>query len=78
MNRPKLNLMLQELPTLQPEYVITWKNDKLGHNRGDLLKIKAAIRNAGARLEYVEGIEPESILLEGFTDAFAEYYSLQL
>ena len=59
-----------------------WKNDRLGRNRADLLRVKQAIRMAGARLKYIEGFsptdDPDSILVEGMSDAFAEYYSRQL
>lgn len=38
--------------------------------------------SSGARVHYVEGISPndspDSVLMEGVTDAFTEYYSLQL
>lgn len=43
---------------------------------------KQAIRSVGARVHYIEGISPtdspDSVLMEGVADAFAEYYSLQL
>lgn len=74
--------MLRELPNIQPAYVAVWKNDRLGRDRYDLLVTKRAIAKAGARVHYIEGISPtehaESILLEGLSDSFADYYSAQL
>lgn len=81
-DRPEFQLMLRELPSVRPAYVAVWKNDRLGRNRADLLRVKQAIRMAGARLKYIEGFsptdDPDSILVEGMSDAFAEYYSRQL
>ncbi|WP_183373742.1 recombinase family protein [Helcobacillus massiliensis] len=80
--RPEFQLMLRELPSIRPSYVAVWKNDRLGRDRMDLLKVKNAIRMAGAKLHYIEGFsptdDPDSILVEGLSDAFAEYYSRQL
>ncbi|MBR5949929.1 MAG: recombinase family protein [Actinomycetaceae bacterium] len=81
-DRPEYQLMLRELETIRPAYVAVWKNDRLARDRAELLFAKQAIRNAGARLHFIEGISPtdsaDSVLIEGITDAFAEYYSLQL
>jgi len=81
-DREGLQLMLRELPQLRPAYVAVWKNDRLGRDRADLLKVKSRIRMVGARLHYIEGVSPtdaaESILLESLSDAFAEYYSINL
>lgn len=81
-NRPGYQLMLRELPKIKPAYVAVWKNDRLARDRAELLLAKQAIRAAGARVHYIEGISPtdspDSVLMEGVADAFAEYYSLQL
>ena len=81
-NRPGYQLMLRELPKIKPAYVAVWKNDRLARDRAELLLAKQAIRVAGARVHYIEGISPtdspDSVLMEGVADAFAEYYSLQL
>ena len=81
-DRPEFQQMLRELPAIKPAYVAVWKNDRLGRDRLDLLKVKNEIRLNGARLHYIEGFSPteaaESILVEGMSDAFAEYYSRQL
>lgn len=53
--RPEFQLMLRELPSIRPSYVAVWKNDRLGRDRMDLLKVKNAIRMAGAKLHYIEG-----------------------
>jgi len=74
--------MLRELPKIKPAYVAVWKNDRLARKRTELILVKQTIRKAGARVHYIEGISPtdspDSVLMEGVADAFAEYYSLQL
>ena len=81
-DRPGYQLMLKELPSIQPAYVAVWKNDRLARDRGELLFAREIIRKAGARLHYIEGISPtdsaDSILMEAMSDAYAEYYSAQL
>ena len=74
--------MLHELPNIKAAYVAVWKNDRLARDRAELILVKQAIRAAGARVHDIEGISttdsPDSVLMEGVADAFAEYYSLQL
>lgn len=81
-DRPGYQLMLRNLKKIKPAYVAVWKNDRLARDRAELLLVKQAIRSVGARLHYIEGISPtdspDSVLMEGVADAFAEYYSLQL
>lgn len=81
-DRPGYQLVLRDLKTIKPTYVADWKNDHLAGDRAELILVRQAIRSVGARLHYIEGISPtdspESVLTEGVTDAFAEYYSLQL
>ncbi len=81
-DRPGYQLMLRDLPKINPAYVAVWKNDRLARDRAELLLVKQAIRSVGARLHYIEGISPndspDSVLMEGVADAFAEYYSRQL
>lgn len=81
-DRPGYQLMLRDLKKIKPAYVAVWKNDRLARDRAELLLVKQAIRSVGARLHYIEGISPtdspDSVLMEGVADAFAEYYSLQL
>lgn len=81
-DRPGYQLMLRDLPKIKPAYVAVWKNDRLARDRAELLLVKQAIRSVGARLHYIEGISPndspDSVLMEGVADAFAEYYSRQL
>ena len=57
-DRPEFQLMLRELPSVRPAYVAVWKNDRLGRNRADLLRVKQAIRMAGARLKLHRGLLP--------------------
>ncbi|WP_392452444.1 recombinase family protein [Corynebacterium dentalis] len=81
-DRPQFKRMLRELTSIKPAYVAVWKNDRLGRDRMDLLKVKKHIRLVGARLHYIEGFsptdDPDSILVEGMSDAYAEWYSRQL
>ena len=81
-NRPGYQLMRRELPKIKPAYVAVWKNDRLARDRAELLSVRQAIKDAGARIHYIEGISPtdapDSVLMEGVADAFAEYYSAQL
>ena len=81
-DRPGYQLMLRELPKIKPAYVAVWKNDRLARKRTELILVKQTFRKAGARVHYIEGISPtdspDSVLMEGVADAFAEYYSLQL
>ena len=81
-DRSGYQLMLRELPKIKPAYVAVWKNDRLARDRAELTLVKRTIRKAGARVHYIEGISPtdspDSVLMEGVADAFAEYYSLQL
>lgn len=81
-DRPGYQLMLRNLKKIKPAYVAVWKNDRLARDRAELLLAKQAIRAAGARVHYIAGISPtgspDSVLMEGVADAFAEYYSLQL
>lgn len=75
-------MILLDLKKIKPAYVAVWKNERLARDRAELLLANQAIRAAGARLHYIEGISPsdspDSVLVEGVADAFAEYYSLQL
>lgn len=81
-DRPGYQLMLRELKKIKPAYVAVWKNDRLARDRAELILVKQTIRSVGSRLHYIEGISPtdspDSVLMEGVADAFAEYYSLQL
>lgn len=81
-DRPGYQLMLRDLKKIRPAYVAVWKNDRLARDRAELILVKQTIRSVGARLHYIEGISPtdspDSVLMEGVADAFAEYYSLQL
>ena len=81
-DRPGYQLMLRDLKKIRPAYVAVWKNDRLARDRAELLLVKQTIRSVGAKLHYIEGISPndspDSVLMEGVADAFAEYYSRQL
>ncbi len=81
-DRPGYQLMLRDLKKIKPAYVAVWKNDRLARDRAELLLVKQTIRSVGAKLHYIEGISPndspDSVLMEGVADAFAEYYSRQL
>ncbi|WP_454935173.1 recombinase family protein [Actinomyces oris] len=74
--------MLRDLNKIKPAYVAVWKNDRLAGDRAELLVVKQANGSIGARLHHIEGVSPndspDSVLMEGVADAFAECYSLQL
>ena len=80
--RPQYQLMLSEIKKLKPTALILWKTDRLGRNRYELAIAKKAIRDAGCKIYYVAEVtpddSPESVLMEGFSDALAEYYSRNL
>lgn len=57
-DRPGFQQMLRELPSIKPAYVAVWKNDRLGRDRGERLKVKNQIRLASAKLQYIEGFSP--------------------
>ena len=82
MERPGLQKMLAEVPTIRPAYLVTWKVDRLGRDRRDLMEIRHRLMAAGVRIHYIEGIDPseaaESVLMESVFDGFAEFYSLNL
>lgn len=81
-DRQGYQLMLHELLKIKSAYVAVWKNDRLARDRAELILVKQAIRAAGAHVHHIEGISPtdspDSVLMEGVADAFAEHYSLQL
>ena len=43
-DRPGFQQMLRELPSIRPSSVVVWKNDRLGRDRLDLLRVKHEIR----------------------------------
>nr|WP_281727612.1 recombinase family protein [Actinomyces procaprae] len=59
MDRPDLQKMLAEVPTIRPAYLATWKVDRLGR---DLMEIRHQLIVAGVRIHYIEG-RPEWIVL---------------
>ncbi|MDO5501287.1 MAG: recombinase family protein [Propionibacteriaceae bacterium] len=81
-DRPEFQQMMRELPSIRPAYVAVWKNNRFGRDRLDLVVTKRQIRSLGIRVHYIEGQsptdDPDSSLLEGVNDAFAEYFSRQL
>lgn len=61
--------MLRDQPRIKPAYVAVWKNDRPARDRAELILVEQTIREAGARVHYIEGIpptdSPDSVLMEG-------------
>ena len=81
-DRPGFRQMLSEVGKIKPHVLILWKTDRLGRDKYILTMAKKTIRDSGCEIRMVaESIPtnvPEGVLIEGFLDSFAEYYSIQL
>lgn len=80
-DRPAFQQMMKDVEKHQFGIIITWKVDRIGRNREEIVFNKYKIKKHGARLEYVaealpEG--PEAVILESVLEGMAEYYSLSL
>lgn len=75
--------MMREIEEIKPAYLVMWKNDRLGRNVMDVLNAKQAIRAAGCRIHYIEGVDPneddpDTFLIELLMDGMAAHYSTSL
>lgn len=81
-DRPGFRQMLSEVGKIKPHVLILWKTDRLGRDKYILTMAKKTIRDSGCEIRMVaESIPtngPEAVLMEGFLDSIAEYYSIQL
>ncbi len=80
-DRPELQRMLAELKTLDAQYVIVHKVDRLARNRADDVAIHLEIQKAGASLvSATENIDetPSGMLVHGIMSSIAEFYSRNL
>ena len=81
-DRPGFRQMLSEVGKIKPHVLILWKTDRLGRDKYILTMAKKTIRDSGCEIRMVaESIPtnvPEGVLIEGFLDSIAEYYSIQL
>ncbi len=80
-NRPVLQQMLRELPSLGVKYLIVHKVDRLARNRLDDAQLYEQLLGMGIRLVSAsENIDetPAGRLMHGMLATFAEYYSNNL
>ncbi|MGH2853022.1 MAG: recombinase family protein [Solirubrobacteraceae bacterium] len=80
-DRPALQYMLKELPTLRVKYLIVHKVDRLARNRLDDATLYQKLVGMGIKLVSAsENIDetPAGQLMHGMLAAFAEYYSNNL
>ncbi len=80
-DRPDFQRMLADAKKKQFKYIIVWKLDRFARNRYDSAVHKAELKKCGVRvISATENItdEPEGIMLEGFLESLAEYYSANL
>ncbi len=80
-NRPVLQQMLRELPTLGVKYLIVHKVDRLARNRLDDAQLYEQLVGMGIKLVSAsENIDetPAGRLMHGMLATFAEYYSNNL
>lgn len=78
-DRPGFQQMLSEVAKIRPNTLIAWKTDRLGRDMYVLAMAKKKIRDAGCKIhllaENIPTDGPESVLVEGILDAFAEFTS---
>lgn len=79
--REQFQEMLKDAKKKRFSIIILWKTDRFGRSREEIVLNKRYCRNYGVHIECVaefipEG--PESVIVEGAIESFAEYYSLQL
>lgn len=80
-DRPNFQRMIDDAARKQFQVIIVWKLDRFARNRYDSAIYKHKLKKHGVRvLSAMEnlGDGDESILLEAFLEASAEYYSLDL
>lgn len=79
--RPSFQRMIRDAMNGDFECIIVWKGDRFSRNRGDAATYKAQLKKKGVRVLYAAEVNvdgPESILLEGISEAYAEFYSVEL
>lgn len=79
--RPSFQRMIKDAMTGKFDCIIVWKGDRFSRNRGDAANYKAQLRKRGVSVLYamepnVDG--PEAILIEGISESYAEFYSVEL
>ncbi len=74
-DRPGFQLMLHEVESLRPAWLILWKTDRLSRDRYDAPIAKKHLRDCGVKLAYVAETLPENeaeqILLESIYEGMA-------
>lgn len=80
-DRPEFLRMIKDSANRNFDVVIVHKLDRFARNRYDSAKFKYDLKKNGVMvvsvLENIDG-SPESVILEGVVEAFAEYYSKNL
>jgi len=80
-DRPDFQRMIKDAAKKQFQYIIVWKLDRFSRNRFDSAIYKAQLKKYGVRvISATESIsdDPEGIMMEGFLETLAEYYSVNL
>ena len=80
-DRPQFQTMIDDAKKKTFDYVIVYKLDRFARNRYDSAIYKSKLKQFGVKvLSAMENIgdNPESILLEGMLESWAEYYSIDL
>lgn len=75
-DREQYNLMLYEVETLRPAYLILWKTDRLSRDKIDIVLAKKRLRECGVKIVYVAEAIPEDdeateVLLESIYEGMA-------
>ncbi len=80
-DRGEFQQMLADCKRRKFSIVITWKVDRIGRNKDEIVFNKYLMRKAGVHIEYVaESVPdaPEGVIIESLMEGLAEYYSIQL
>ncbi len=82
-NRPQYRLMIAEIPKIKPAVLILYKTDRLARDKYELNVTKKFLKDNGVSLAYtgethLDENDPMHVLNEGFMEAMAEFYSLNL
>lgn len=81
-DRENYQLMLSQINSLRPAYLILWKTDRLSRDKYEATIAKSIIRKAGCKIVYVAEQIPEdegmALIMESILEAFSEQYIINL
>ena len=80
-DREEFQQMLADCKQKKFSTIITWKVDRIGRNKDEIVFNKYIMRKAGVHVEYVAETvpdAPEGVIIESLLEGMAEYYALQL